>query len=283
MIKSCVTIALVPQIKTGPWIFWDDLENAFRKAADLGFDAVELFTAAGADVAPVRVTNLIEQYQLKIAAVGTGAGKVIHGLTLVDPDPDIRKRAIDFISDMIRFGAAFGAPAIIGSMQGNVLPGMDRMEAVNLLAKSLDILGDLAGNLGVPLIYEPLNRYETNLFNTLESAAGFIDTLDSRHIKLLADLFHMNIEEVDMAESLYKFGSYIGHVHLADSNRRPMGLGHTDMSPIAKSLKEINYSGYVSAEAFPFPNPDQAAAQTISVFRTYFSPEKQAEITHLNL
>jgi sugar phosphate isomerase/epimerase len=145
------------------------------------------------------------------------------------------------------------------------------------------MLGDLAGNLGVPLIYEPLNRYETNLFNTLESAAGFIDTLDSRHIKLLADLFHMNIEEENLEESIYNNGAYIGHVHFADSNRKPMGFGHTDMSPIAKSLKEIGYSGYVSAEAFPFPDSDQAAAQTISAFKTYFSSENREEISHLNL
>lgn len=283
MIKSCVTITLVPQIKTGPWIFWNDLEDSLRKAADLGFDAVELFTYSGGDLDTVRLANLTEHYQLKIAAVGTGAGKVIHGFTLVDPDPNIRKKAIDFIADMIRFGAGFGAPAIIGSMQGNVLPGIDRLEAVNILADGLDVLGEFAGNLGVPLIYEPLNRYETNLFNTFESAVEFLDKLGTKNVKLLADLFHMNIEEVNLAESIYKFGAYIGHVHLADSNRRPMGLGHTDMAPIAKSLKEINYSGYVSAEAFPFPNPDQAAAQTMSVFRTYFSPEKREEITHLNL
>jgi sugar phosphate isomerase/epimerase len=62
-----------------------------------------------------------------------------------------------------------------------------------------------------------------------------------------------------------------------------MGFGHTDMSPIAKSLKEIGYSGYVSAEAFPFPDSDQAATQTISAFKTYFSSENREEISHLNL
>ena len=41
MIKSAVTIALVPQIKTGPWIFWDNLEESIRKAADLGFDQMD--------------------------------------------------------------------------------------------------------------------------------------------------------------------------------------------------------------------------------------------------
>ena len=80
----------------------------------------------------------------------------------------------------------------------------------------------------------------------------------------------MNIEEVNLSESIRKFGKDIGHVHFADSNRKPMGFGHTEMAPIAEALKEIGYAGYVSAEAFPFPNPDAAAEQTIRAFREYF-------------
>ena len=173
MIRSCVTIALVPQIKTGPWIFWEDLESGMAKAAELGFDAIELFTPSADTIDSERLLGLLEQYELKLAAVGTGAGKVIHGLTLTDADPEIRKKAISFISEMISFRATFGAPAIIGSMQGNVLPGMDREQVMNWLTEGLNQLGNHAGFLGVPLIYEPLNRYETNLLNTLDERARY--------------------------------------------------------------------------------------------------------------
>jgi sugar phosphate isomerase/epimerase len=171
---------------------------------------------------------------------------------------------------MISFGAQFDAPAIIGSMQGNVLPSGNREESLALLAAGLEILGKHAASEGVILIYEPLNRYETNLFNTLEAGSGFLERNDLSHVKLLADLFHMNIEEDNLAESIRKFGNHIGHVHFADSNRKPMGFGHTDMGPISEALKEIGYSGYVSAEAFPFPNPDAAAEQTIEAFQRFF-------------
>lgn len=283
MIRSCVTIALVPQIKTGPWIFWEDLESGMSKAAELGFDAVELFTPSADAIDSERLLGLLEQYELKLAAVGTGAGKVIHGLTLTDSDPEIRKKAVSFISEMISFGATFGAPAIIGSMQGNVLPGMDREQVMNWLADGLNQLGNHAGFLGVPLIYEPLNRYETNLLNTLEAGAKFIDMLKTKNVKLLADLFHMNIEETDLAESIFSFGNYIGHVHFADSNRRSVGFGHTEMATIASALKEIEYSGFVSAEAFPYPDQDEAAKQTILSFKKYFSHGKREEINSLNL
>lgn len=283
MIRSSVTIALVPQIKTGPWIFWGDLESGMAKAAELGFDAVELFIPSADGIESDRLLELLEKYELKLAAVGTGAGKVIHGLTLTDSDPEIRKKAVSFISEMISFGATFGAPAIIGSMQGNVLPGMDRTEVMNWLADGLNQLGNHAGFLGIPLIFEPLNRYETNLLNTLEAGAKFITSLKTQNVKLLADLFHMNIEETDIAESIYSFGSYIGHVHFADSNRKPIGFGHTEMAGIASALKEIEYSGFVSAEAFPYPDPDAAAKQTMLSFKKYFSHGKRERIDSLHL
>jgi sugar phosphate isomerase/epimerase len=269
--KSCVTIALVPQIKSGPWIYWNDLEVSMASASTLGFDGVELFTASADAISVQRVAQLAHQYNLQIGAVGTGAGKVIQGLTLTDPDAAIRAKAIAFITDMIAFGARLGAPAIIGSMQGNVAPGVDYEQALSWLADGLNILGHRAAEQGVNLIYEPLNRYETNLINRLESGVHLLNNLTTRNVVLLADLFHMNIEEPSLPESIRQAGAFIGHVHFADSNRRPMGMGHIAMNDVAVAIHEIGYSGFISAEAFPYPDPDQAARQTIDSFNHYFS------------
>jgi len=269
MIKSCVTIALVPQIKTGPWIYWNDLEKSMEKAAALGFDAIEFFTSAADAVDVETLSNLLIKYNLKLAAVGTGAGKVLHGLTLTDVNEDLRKKAISFITDMISFGAKFGAPAITGSMQGNVAAGIERSQALDWLSEGLTRLDKHAQLNGVKLIYEPLNRYETNLLNTIGDGAAYLTSLKTTNTTLLADLFHMNIEEADIAESISKFSSFIGHVHFADSNRKPIGFGHTEMSKIAQALKDSSYNGFISAEAFPWPDEDAAAKQTITSFNKY--------------
>lgn len=270
MIKSAVTIALVPQIKSGPWIFWDNLEESMGKAAALGFDGIELFTASGNAIDSGHLKTLLHQFNLKLAAVGTGAGKVIHGLTLTDADITIRKKAIAFIQEMMEFGAQFGAPAIIGSMQGYTVPGEIQDNSIGLFAEALHILDEHAASLGVTLIYEPLNRYETNLMNRLDDAAAFIESNKFKNITLLADLFHMNIEEADSAASIQKNSQHIGHVHFADSNRKPIGFGHTQMESIANALSVSGYDGYVSAEAFPWPDPDRAAAQTIRSYKQFF-------------
>ena len=271
MIKSCATMALVPEIKTGPWIYWEGPDISIPKAAKLGFDAVELFTASADAVDPEQLQQLCDANEIEIAAVGTGAGKVLHGWTLTNPERHIRDQALAFVTEMIAFGARFGAPAIIGSMQGNVEPGIERPQAVAWLAAGLSELGIRAQEQGVSLIYEPLNRYETNMFNQLGAGADFLETLDSGNVVLLADLFHMNIEEASLADAIRENARHIGHLHFADSNRRPVGMGHTDMTDVARALTDIGYMGYASAEAFPWPDPDAAAEQTMRAFQACFS------------
>ena len=77
----------------------------------------------------------------------------------------------------------------------------------------------------------------------------------------------MNIEEQNLAESLRQTGALVGHVHFADSNRRAIGLGHTDIAPIAAALRDIGYAGYLSAEILPLPDAETAASQTMASFR----------------
>jgi sugar phosphate isomerase/epimerase len=270
MIKSAVTVSIVKEARKGPFVFHDDVADACRNAAGLGFDAIELFAPSADAINALPLSELLQQHELKLAAVGTGAGMVIHGLHLCDPDPARRKLAQDFIRGIIDAGAPYGAPAIIGSMQGRWDASTDQSTATALLRESLEMLGRHAADHKVPLIYEPLNRYETNLATTMEQGVELLKPLGTDNVVLLADLFHMNIEESNIAEGIRAAGSKIGHVHFVDSNRQAAGRGHMDYVPIAAALREIGYDGYASAEAFPIPDSDDAARQTIETFEAVF-------------
>src|SRR5258708_6015320 len=142
MIRSCVTVSLTPELRGGPFIFWDDLPAACRKARTLGFDAVELFPPSpdALDVAAVR--PLLEDHGLALAAVGTGVGWVKHRLHLCLPEENKRTQAKGFIRAMIDFAGSLGAPAIIGSMQGRWGDGIEQPTALGFLADALDELGE---------------------------------------------------------------------------------------------------------------------------------------------
>jgi sugar phosphate isomerase/epimerase len=150
-----------------------------------------------------------------------------------------------------------------GRWEGNIV----RDQALAWLGEALEDLGEHATRHGTVLLYEPLNRYETNLFNRQGEAAAWLRTLKTSNVRILADLFHMNIEEDDMAVALREVGPLLGHVHFADSNRRAIGLGHTNVGPAIAVLQKTGYTGYLSAEIVPLPDANTAAKKTMESFR----------------
>ena len=267
--KSAITICLVPEARQGPFVFHDGLEAGCEAAARIGFDAVEVFPESAAAVPVANLERLCRSHGLSLAALGTGAGWVKHKLHLCHADAAHRAQARDFIGAIVDVAGSLGAPAIIGSMQGRSEGEVTRGAALDHLAEALHDLGQRAARHGQVLLYEPLNRYETNLFNRQADAAVFLRDRGITNVRLLCDLFHMNIEEADMAGALAACGELVGHVHWADSNRRAVGFGHTDPAPIAAALEAINYRGYLSAEVFPLPGPVDAARQSISSVRQF--------------
>jgi sugar phosphate isomerase/epimerase len=265
--KSAITVSLVTQAKGGPFVFWNGLADACEKAAALGFDAIEIFPPAANALDIAEVQGLLDHHQLKVAAIGTGGGWLIHKWTLTHPDAAIRKQAREFIRAVVDVAGGFGAPTILGSMQGRSDGDVTREQALAWLGDALDDLGEHAASHGVPFFYEPLNRYETNLFNRQQDAAEWLRTLKTQNVRLLCDLFHMAIEEADPAAALRACGPLVGYVHFADSNRRAIGMGHTAIAPIVAALRDIGYKGYLSAEIVPLPDSDAAARQTIGSFR----------------
>lgn len=269
--RSAVTICLVREARRGPFVLHDGLEAGCRSAADHGFDGVEVFPGDSGDVAAAVLKPLLEAHGLGLAAIGTGAGFVKHGLHLVHADAAIRGRAREFIAGLVDAAGALAAPVIIGSMQGRSSVEVPRETAVAMLADALGDLGRRAAAHGQPLLYEPLNRYETDLFSRQAEAAAFLEDHGLDGVKLLCDLFHMNIEEDDVAGALVAVGPRVGHVHWADSNRRAMGFGHTDPAPIMAALRAIQYQGWLSAEVFPWPSPSEAAARAVASLRRHLA------------
>ena len=277
MIKSSVTISLVSEAQNGPFVFHGELDKGLLKAASLGFDAVELFLPSARSVDQAQLRRKLSDNGLTLSALGTGAGFLIHGWTLCSPEKPVRQKALSFISEMVYLGAEFQAPVIIGSMKGSTGREEDREAVSARLIENLAFLAEKAQESDTTILLEPLNRYETNLVNRLEEGVGVLDELGTDRFRLLADLFHMNIEEESIPQALRLAEGYVGYLHFVDSNRKPAGFGHINFEELASVLKEIRYEGYLSAEALPYPNSELAASKTMETFERHIQPINQEE------
>jgi len=277
MTKTSVTISLVPEASEGPFLFQGNVDRAFETAASLGFDGVELFLPSAETINPAVLRRKLADNGLRLSALGTGAGFLIHGWTLCSPQESIRQEALEYIADMMFLGAEFQAPVIVGSMKGSVLREANRDSVLARLVEDLADLSERAEKINATILLEPLNRYETNLINTLREGAALLDRITGDHVRLLADLFHMNIEEESIFQALRKASKYVGYIHFVDSNRRPAGSGHLDFEKLGSVLEEIQYQGFLSAEALPYPNSDEAARRTLETYHRYIEPNQQEE------
>lgn len=134
------------------------------------------------------------------------------------------------------------------------------------------VFSELASELsgGAMLLLEPINRYESEYLNTVEDNLEIIKEMELPGTGLLADIFHMSIEERDICESLRNAGTYIKHVHLGDSNRLLPGKGHLNWKEIFDTLKDIGYSGYVNLEcALSESDVERELSEQVEFLRKY--------------
>lgn len=242
--------------------FKEDFEKSVKKVADLGFDGAELAIRNPRDLKVGNIIEIIKENNLKVPAIGTGQAYGEEGLSFSDADETIRKMAVERIKDQIIFASHFEAQVIIGLIRGKIEEGVNRSETEEWTINCLRECTKFAKEYNIQLTLEPVNRYESNFINTLNQGIEFIKRVGASNLGLLADTFHMNIEEVSIYSSIIQAKDYITHVHFADSNRWAPGCGHLDFAKIVHTLKNIGYRGYVSAEIIPFPDSDSSARIT---------------------
>ncbi len=250
--------------------FKGNLEATAAHLAALGYDGLELAIRNPALVDTTALQALLRRHNLRLSAIGTGQ-ILEEGLSLSSPDAETRQAARERLSAHIDLAAQFGALVIIGLARGRAPSPTLRSQALVLLAEELAALANLAAARGVCLAVEPINRYETDLLNTVAEALSFVEGLCSSCVGLLLDTFHMNIEEKGLRESIALAAGRLLHFHVADSNRWYPGAGHIDFAAVLHALRAAGYTGFVSGEFLPLPTPEQAAERAAAHLRALFA------------
>ena len=261
-----VGVSISPR-KSGfsPLLFSGDLNEGMQVAKKLGYRGIELSLLDSQTLDQNQVLKNVKKLGLEVFAIATGQTYYTDGFSLYGPTEEKRQRTIDRLKGHIDFASRLNSTVIIGGIRGKIDAqgqAFDDLKAKGTFA--LETCVRYAEEKDIVLLLEPINRYETNVINTLSEGSDLIREIGSTHLKLLPDTFHMNIEEQSLQESIISAGALIGYIHWADSNRQAPGRGHIDFYEIASALKTINYTGPVGIEVLPLPDDYSAAEQAIS-------------------
>jgi sugar phosphate isomerase/epimerase len=247
--------------------FRGDLAENLARVKQLGYQGVELSfrDPKTVDVAGLKV--LLEKYDLPVVALATGRAWGEEGLSLTNRDPAVRRRTSVRLAEYLDLARALDAIVIIGLIRGRIPEGVKPATAGRWARDAVRRAADLGARDGIRLVIEPINRYETNFLNTVEETLDFLQEVERSNVGILADTFHMNIEDPSIPGSLRRAGRAIFHVHVADSNRWAPGRGHLDFGEILGTLQAMRYPGYVSVECLPRPDPESSPRIAIATLR----------------
>ncbi len=228
------------------------LEEKFAFVRSVGFDGIEL-SGQGNGIFGARAAEFRRAREAGVVMCSA----VLHTPTFLGSfEPAARQTAIDDLTVLLSTitdagGLGIVAPNAFGVFSTKLPPFTPPRSAADsraALVEALVELGDHAVRAGSQLFLEPLNRYEDYLVNTLADAVSIVEEVGSPGVTVIADTFHMSVEESDIGAAIRAAGSHIRHVQLGDSNRLEPGAGHYDWPDTLDALDDIGYDGWLAME-----------------------------------
>jgi len=228
-----------------------ELEKLAPHVAEMGFDWIEAPLESIGDLDHKRGADIIRRHGLGVSACAAmGPDR-----DLIHPDEAVRKNGMAYLRQAIEATHALGGTNLVGPLYAAVgrtwqQTPAERARDLDVLVKNLGELARYAGDYGVILCVEPLNRFETSFINLAEQAIEVVDRVDHPNCQVMLDTFHMNIEEKSLGNAIRAAGKRLRHVHACENDRGAPGSGNVTWNEVAQALKDIKYDGPVVIESF---------------------------------
>lgn len=245
------------------------MEERLEKLVAWGYEGVEMPGSEWVIQDTKVIRKAAEKVGIQVSTICAG----IRG-SILDPDPSVRRQALGDAKARLTAAGELGAIGLIfvpifGPPR---LPDLSPHKSASELERDLllfylDDLGKHAERVGVTLLLEPLNRYETHFLRRVEQAVELCEKIGNPSIGVMADFFHMNIEEASIPDAIRRGGKWIKHIHLADSNRLLPGWGHIDFRSGFIALKEIGYTNFMALECSVPGDPNETLPRAAQYLR----------------
>jgi hydroxypyruvate isomerase len=236
------------------------LEEKLRRLASIHYPAVEGVDWKNQDLAAIKAR--IEAAHLELAQIGGSISLTGPEGSMVDPKQ--RPRMLEYLATAIDAARKLGTKTLL-VLTGNALPDVSLEDQHRSIVDGMKEARKLVEPAGITLIIELLNTYVNHpgyYLNSVEKGVRVIDDVGSPNVKLLNDLYHMQIMEGNLIANLRKYIDRIGHFHVADvPGRHQPGTGEVNYRNVLKAIAETDYQGYVAMEYSPTIDPLESLKQ----------------------
>ncbi len=253
------------------YLYWQkdwhaDYFFCIERAAKCGLSLIELFPDALLEMTDLQLNELKSVAKINGIDISIGLG-LPDQYDVSSNEESVRNAGVAYFKDVFRMMKKLDSKTIGGLLYGawgKTLPKGESKEKYidNAVASILQYL-PMAEDFDINYCMESVNRFEQFIVNTAEEGVALCKRLDSPKAKLLLDTFHMNVEEDSMAGAILTAGSYLGHMHLGENNRKTPGTGEMDWDAIFGALKRIRYPHVLSMEPFILAGGEVSSAVSL--------------------
>jgi len=225
-----------------------DYDHLFNVIKDNGYQGIELLIKNPFLIDFKEIKKCLQKNNLDLPVLCTGEMFGEDGLSFGDADPNVRREAIKRTIETMKIAEEFNAHVNVGRLRGRFVDGVNTEDTINWAKEGFQVCAE--SNKNVNLLLEPINHNVSNFILTTEEGIKFVKELNKPNIKIMLDYIHMVLENEDLESSVRISKGYFDHVHVCDSDRKPLGMGEYNIEIFANLLFDAGYNGYVSIEAF---------------------------------
>jgi len=243
----------------------DEINKKFTQLCEflkpLNYHGIELSLLEPERINTKKINEIKESFDFEISAVGTGSTFIRFGYSLGHQNEQKRIPALKRMEKYVEFAHNLQSKVIIGLIRGRFdFESNIKKEKLNI-KKSLKDCCKMAEKANVVLLFEPINRFEIDSYNSIKESVELIEEIGSQNLKLLVDTFHTYLEEDPLYiwDYLKEIAYHVSHLHLADCTRRAPGTGHFDFKTFLKIFKNEGYNSFASIETIMKPSFEEVA------------------------
>jgi hydroxypyruvate isomerase len=227
-----------------------------QAARDAGFEAVEFWwpfdTAVPADAEVDAFVGAISDAGVQLSGLNFAAGDMPGGDRGLLSNPVRSAEFRDNIDVAVGIGERLGTKGF-NALYGNRVEGIDPAEQDEVADQNLALAGNAAARIGGVVLVEPVSGSPAYPLKHASDAVAVLDRVRAEHgvdsLRLLADLYHLEVNGDDIAAALDAYADRIGHVQIADApGRGEPGTGTLDLARYLKQLSDNGYRGYIGLE-----------------------------------